>query len=163
MKNVGPLSIVCFLILIAACQEKEELFSSNLIGTWEIAHWNGSIERESVVSFVFKSDGTYTYQWTDRVSKEDENVGYQLMYKGFFSSSGDQLSLMPREIFHAPMPNNGPPHGPKEELVKANFSSTQVDRMKFRISEDGQEFVILAPPPSVYDYPSEDQVYTKVE
>lgn len=158
MKNISLFSVVFFLILFSACKEKEELFAPNLIGTWEIAHWNESIEKESVVSFVFKSDGTYTYQWTDRASREDENVGYQLMYKGFFSSSGDQLSLMPREIFHAPMPNNGPPHGPKEELVKANFSSTQVDRMKFRISEDGQELLIYADHPQ-----ASDSVYTKVE
>ena len=139
-------------------QEKEELFSPNLISTWEIANWNESIEKESVVSFIFKSDGTYTYQWMDRASKEDENVGYQLMIKGFFSSSGDQLSLMPREIFYPPAHINKPPFGPKEELVKADFSSTQVDRMQFRISEDGQELLIFADDPLALD-----NLYTKVE
>ena len=158
MKNVSLFSIACFLILFSDCQEKEEPFSPNLIGTWEQANWNESIEKESVVSFIFLSDGTYTYQWTDRASKEDENVGYQLLHKGFFNSSGDQLSLMPREIFYPPAPINRPPFGPKEELVKADFSSTQVDRMKFRISEDGQELLIYADHPQ-----ASDMLYTKVE
>ncbi|WP_373521769.1 hypothetical protein [Aquiflexum sp.] len=158
MKNPSLYSIACLFLFFSACQEKEELFSPNLIGTWEIANWNESIERESVVSFIFKSDGTYTYQWTDRLSKEDDNVGYQLLHKGFFSSLGDQLSLMPREIFYPPIQNNGPPFGPKEELVKADFSSTQVDRMQFRISEDGQELLIYADDPQALD-----MLYTKVE
>lgn len=158
MKNVSLFSIACFLILFSACQEKEEPFSSNLIGIWEQANWNESIEKESVVSFIFKSDGTYTYQWTERASKEDENVGYQLMIKGFFSSLDDQLSLMPREIFYPPAPINKSPFGPKDELVKADFSSTQVDRNKFRISEDGQELLIYADDPLALD-----NLYTKVE
>jgi|GEM_PF-1671786 len=155
MKNTIQFAGFFLLILFSACNEQEEeLFSPKLIGIWEIADLDSSLVLESVKTLIFKLDGSYSNELTYRRPGEVYK-GYHLITNGNFISSGDQISLMPREIFFARMLNTGPPYGSKkEELVKSDFSGTQVDKIQFRISEDSQKLLL--------PYGS-DMLYTKVD
>jgi hypothetical protein len=153
MKNTIQFAGFFLLILFSACNEQEEeLFSPKLVGTWEIANLDSSLELEGVKTLIFRLDGTYSNELTYRRPGEVYK-GYLLITNGNFISSGDQISLMPREIFFARMPNTGPPYS-KEELVKSDFSGTQVDKIQFSISEDSQKLLL--------PYGS-DMLYTKVD
>jgi len=154
MKNTIQFAGFFLLILFSACNEQEEeLFSPKLVGIWEIANLDSSLVLESVKTLIFRLDGSYSNELTYRRPGEVYK-GYLLITNGNFISSGDQISLMPREIFFAPPTNTGPPYGPKEELVKSDFSGTQVDKIQFSISEDSQKLLL--------PYGS-DMLYTKVD
>jgi hypothetical protein len=158
MKSPTLLVILILLIFFSACQEKEEPFSPNLIGNWEIANVDESIGLEGVINYIFSADGTYTFQIFFREPGEANILGYQLIWKGNFRSSGDQLKLMPQETFYPPVGVNRPPFVNKEEMVNQNFTPGSVNNERFRISEDGQELLIYAIDPQ-----AENQLYSKVE
>lgn len=163
MKNFYFFFIGCILILFSACQEKEEIFSPNLIGTWEKANIDITNGLEGVLSYTFKTDGTYSWQISYREPNASENIGYLLIWNGNFRSTEDQLILMPQETFYTTEAAGSPPFSKKEDLEKHEFHPGQVDQYQFNISADGSEFLLFAQPVVGNSPPSENILFVKVK
>ena len=163
MKNFHSFFIGFILILFSACQEKEELFSSELIGTWEKTGIDPTNGFEGVLSYNFKTDGTYTWSISYREPGATENLGYQLILKGNFRSKENQVTLMPQEIFYPSENFRTPPGAMMEEMVKSEFYPGQVDTYQISILNNGTELILFAQPVAGNGPSSDDILFTKVK
>lgn len=163
MKKFHFFFIGCVLILSSACQEKEEIYSLNLIGTWERANIDIANGLEGVLSYTFKTYGTYSWQISYREPGASENIGYLLIWNGYFRSTSNQLTLMPQETFYTTEAAGSPPFSRKEDLEKHEFHPGQVDTYQFDISADGSEFMLFAQPVVGVGPASEDILFVKVK
>ena len=157
MKNFS-LFAICFLILFSACQEKEEPFASELVGTWEKANIDASIGLEGVIGYVFRIDGTYTFQMFYREPGETQILGYLIITNGNFSSTAQQLILRPQESFVSTSSDNQRPYSVREQMVKTDFGPGQVINQSFSTSEGGQKLTLVNDSPQ-----AEDLIFTKVD
>jgi hypothetical protein len=157
------LFIGCILIFFSACQEKEELFTPELIGTWEKTGIDPTTGLEGVLSYNFKTDGTYTWSISYREPAATENLGYQLIWKGNFRSTENQLTLMPQETFYPSENFRNPPGARMEDMVKQEFYPGQVDIYQISISNDYTEFMLFAQPVAGNGLPSDDILFVKVK
>jgi hypothetical protein len=158
MKKSCLFLISCQFILLISCQEKEDPFTADIIGTWEIANYDESLGLTVVATYIFEADGTYSYKWTYREQEGNENIGYQLIWKGNFRTSGERLTLMPQQTFYPPVGVNRPPFVPKDQMVQQEFTPGQRDNKRFSISKESEELKIFADTEI-----SEDEIYSKVK
>ncbi|MGY6742812.1 MAG: hypothetical protein ACXIUQ_08765 [Cecembia sp.] len=165
MKKFYSFLILCIFILFLACQEKEDPFNNNLIGTWEIANYDSLNEWQSVISYTFRSNGTYDFELFSRDPESGENLSFILIWKGEFRSTLDQLTLMPQEIFYPPIANNGVPlQVDREGMVKRDFTPGQRTSYRYDILQEGNQLLIYAlPPADSSTAPSEDLLFKKVK
>jgi hypothetical protein len=165
MRKLYSLIVPSLLILFAACQEKEDPFNNDLIGTWEIANYDSLNEWESVISYTFRSNGTYDFELFSRDPESGENLSFILIWKGEFRSTLDQLTLMPQETFYPPIANNGVPvQVDREGMVKSDFTPGQKTSYRYDILQEGKELLIYALPPANTLHPvSEDMLFKKIK
>ncbi|MCR9017406.1 hypothetical protein [Aquiflexum gelatinilyticum] len=167
MKNFHSFFIGFILILFSVCQEKEELFTPELIGTWEKTGFDPTNGYEGVLSYNFKTDGTYTWSISYREPGATENLGYQLIWKGNFRSTENQLTLMPQEIFYPAENFRTPPGAKMEDMVKSQEynpdSPGSVNIYRINISNDATEFLLYAQPVAGNGPPSDDILFVKVK
>ena len=163
MKSLPLVFIVSILILFSGCQEKEDLFSPDLIGVWEKTNLDSANGLEAVLSYTFRTDGTYTWHISYREPGAVDNIGYLLVWNGKFSSTESKLTLMPQETFYTTEDAGSPPFSRKEDLVKQEYYPGQVDTYQFNISNGGTGFLLYAQPVVGNGPPSDDIFFTKVK
>jgi len=156
MKNVSYYTVLCFFILLASCHEKEDPLSSRFIGTWEMAALDESIDLEGVISYIFRPDGTYSYQIFYREPGESLVLGYQLIWNGIFNASAQELTLRLQETFYA-RSNTTFPFAKLEDMVIGNFTPGAKYDHPYHILDDGDKLVLL------YEYPALDLHFNKVK
>ncbi|TVP43263.1 MAG: hypothetical protein EA341_18325 [Mongoliibacter sp.] len=143
-------------LFFTSCQEKEDLVPEKLIGVWEYATLDSNSQYESVVRYVIKPNGSFSFEWPYREPGSNMDLGYQLIWEGNFKVNDNQVTFTLRNTYN-PSEFNQPPFGPKEEMNKTSIPSSQ-QTYRFALSEDGNELTLFDDDPM-----ASDQVYIRVQ
>ncbi|GHB48107.1 hypothetical protein GCM10008106_31250 [Mongoliitalea lutea] len=158
MKHMKLILTLLGFVFLVACAEKEPAFNPQLVGTWEIVHFNEPLNTNSITAYTFNGDGTYSWAWAFRNPGERTNFGYQLIWNGTFRTTQDQISFRVEEMLDAPIGIPSSFFVPREEMVQRNYTPGAITNRRFMLSADRSTLTILAD-----DEMASDEVYTRAK
>jgi hypothetical protein len=156
---IGLLHILLLLssMLYFSCLDSRDIPNTDIVGSWETAHFSSEIGFESVVTYTFQADGTYAYEWGYRTQGTSSNLGYQLVWHGNYRTTSNGLFMQVRHILSPPSTVTRPPFVPKNELVNVPHTIQPEEAFTFRLAPDKATLTIRSAAQG-----SHEVIYTKV-